>query len=147
MTAPGGSNSILGNRIAFNTNLGIDLADDVVTPNDPGDADIGANGLLHHPVITSASESSGTVTIYFDLDVAFGSYRIDIFTNPSEIDPTGHGEGQVFERSDTVTYTGVESLQVTYAGATDDQITLTATEELPGPTYGSTSEFSAVYCC
>ncbi len=50
----GTGNSVLGNTISFNGNLGIDLGPAGVTPNDPGDPDPGANLLQNFPVLSSA---------------------------------------------------------------------------------------------
>src|SRR5262245_10709577 len=47
-------NTITGNSIHDNTGLGIDLGDDGVTPNDPSDADSGANNLQNFPIIGTA---------------------------------------------------------------------------------------------
>ncbi|MDH3397302.1 MAG: right-handed parallel beta-helix repeat-containing protein, partial [Acidimicrobiia bacterium] len=76
-------NAILGNQMYDNVDLGIDLNNDGVTLNDlvPGDLDSGPNDLLNFPVITAASESAGTVTVDFDLDVPAGNYRIEFFSN------------------------------------------------------------------
>ncbi len=50
----GAQNTITGNQIFSNVQIGIDLGADLVTPNDPGDGDAGANGLQNFPVLTSA---------------------------------------------------------------------------------------------
>ena len=143
--------AVLGNSIAGSNGLGIDLAstngfnEDGVTTNDAGDADTGPNGHLNFPVITAATEIGATVTVDLDLDVPAGDYRIEAFTNPSGADPSGNGEGEEFETGTTITHTGsgIESFQVTYSGSAGDVVTLTATEDLGGGSYGSTSEFSA----
>jgi len=149
----GTGNSILRNEIRDNGDLGIDLAGGTedgfgVTDNDSGDADgPGPNDLLNYPEVTAAAESGGTVTVDFDLDVLAGEYRIDLYTNASGVDPSGHGEGEQWEATATVTHTGsgAESFQIVYSGAIADAVTLTATEESTGPVYGSSSEFSARY--
>ena len=60
--------TIKENSIFSNGGLGIDLTEDGVTPNDPGDTDTGVNGLQNFPVITSVVESSGSVEIVGTLD-------------------------------------------------------------------------------
>ena len=139
-------NSILRNSIRDNANVGLDLGADLVTANDAGDVDGGANDLLNHPEITGVVEVTGTVTVDFDLDVPAGDYRIEVFTNPTGPDPTGSGEGDVFEATTTITHTGSgpEGFQIVYSGASTDIVSLTATEESAGPAFGSTSEFSTV---
>ena len=141
--ASASANPILGNSIYSNTNIGIDLGDDGLTTNDAGDGDSGANGLLNFPVITSATESGGTVTVEFDLDVPAGNYRVEFFTNPSGADGTGYGEGETFVSA--VVVTAGSALSHTFAGAPGDVITATATHDLGGGSYGDTSEFSAAY--
>ena len=138
-------NSILRNSFVANSDIEIDLGLDGVTPNDPGDIDTGANGLLNFPLVTAAVESAGIVAIDFDLDVPADDYRVEVFTSPSGADPTGFGEGESFESASTISHTGsgVESFRVTYTGAAGDIVTLTVTEQSAGPAYGSTSEFSA----
>ena len=142
--AAAADNAILGNTMHANGELGIDLGGGGVTLNDAGDSDPGPNDLLNFPVITSATESGGTVTVDFDLDVPAGDYRVEVFTNPSGTDPSGYGEGEQFENGTTITHTGggAETFQVTYPGNIGDVVTVTATEQAVGPVYGSTSEFS-----
>ena len=138
--------TILGNHIWANSSIGIDLAGDGVTVNDSGDGDTGANDLLNFPVITSANETAGTISIDFDLDVPAGDYRIEFFTN-SSADPSGYGEGETYIASYAVAGHpgGVASYSTSFPGAGGDIISATTTEDLGGGSYGSTSEFSAVY--
>lgn len=143
--------SIRQNSIFANGDLGIDLSavasnnGDGVTPNDGGDGDAGGNDLLNFPVISSASEFAGVVTVNFDLDVPAGDYRIEFFANPSGADPSTNGEGEIFTDPVTISHggTGVESFVDTFAGAAGDIITATATES--GPVFLSTSEYSVAY--
>ncbi|MBI5947126.1 MAG: hypothetical protein HY875_03200 [Chloroflexi bacterium] len=51
-------NQVRGNRFESVGGMALDLNDDgIANPNDPGDADAGANGLLNHPVITKATQA------------------------------------------------------------------------------------------
>ncbi len=151
----GAGNAILSNEIYSNGTLGIDLGENAVTPNDPGDADSGPNALLNFPDITAATVSGGSVSVSFQLDVPAGSYRIEFFTNPSGTDTSDHGEGQVFAGERNVAHPGGGAVAFTHviAGASGDRITATATFCTDGATcaaFGSTSEFSAfelVACC
>lgn len=145
--APALDNSILGNRIYGNVLLDIDLNDDGITVNDPLDADLGSNDLLNYPVIVAAPEDGGTITAYFQLDVPAGDYRIEFFTNPSGAHGTGNGGGEVFAGARTITHggTGVEYFSHSFTGSAGDIVTATATEQLAGPAYASTSEFSAAF--
>ncbi|MCP4249031.1 MAG: hypothetical protein GY778_18460, partial [bacterium] len=147
----GTGNAILRNAISNNTGLGIDLAGGIedpngVTQNDSGDPDSGPNDLLNYPVITSATEISGTVSVDFDLDVPNGVYRVEFFTNPSGADPSGNGEGEVFaDYVDVSVSAGIPTpASTTFAGSSGDVLTATATEGTALP-FGSTSEFSAAY--
>ena len=146
--------SILQNAMSGNgtstAQIGIDLlasGDDslaapYVTANDVGDGDAGGNGLLNFPVVTSAVESGGTVTVDVDLDVPAGDYRVEFFSNPSGADPSGYGEGETFvDFLDVVGHTGGSaSYSTTFAGSAGDLLTATTTEDL-GASYGSTSEY------
>ena len=136
--------AILGNAIYGNGSLGIDLANNGVTSNDAGDGDSGANDLLNFPVITSAGESGGTATVEFDLDVPAGNYRVEFFTNTTA-DASGYGEGETLVHTEAISHPGggSQSFTASFAGGAGDILTATATEDLGGGSYGSTSEFSA----
>ncbi len=87
-------NSILGNSIFASGGLGIDLGNDGVTPNDPGDTDSGPNDLQNTPVIAALSSSPTDLLVTGSLDSAPSSrYRIEFFASDSA-DPSGSGEGQ-----------------------------------------------------
>ncbi|NNF65688.1 MAG: cadherin-like domain-containing protein, partial [Acidimicrobiia bacterium] len=139
----GDNNAVVNNAIQFNGALGIDLTGGGVTANDPGDGDIGANGLLNFPDITGAVETAGTVTVDFSLDVPNGTYTVEFFSNPSGADPTTYGEGESSKSSVTVSVTaGIPTPgSHIFPGSPGDILTATATEGA-APTYGSTSEFS-----
>ena len=142
MTGSSEGNSILANTIHSNGGLGIDLNNDGVTANDAGDGDTGQNDFMNYPVLTSAVESGGNVTVTFDLDVPAGTYRVEFFDNTAA-DGSGYGEGETFLGSvDVSPGTGLTHV---VSGASGDIITATATESLGGGNYGSTSEFSAFH--
>jgi len=148
-TDAGSDNPVIGNSIYANTGLGIDLSANGVTSNDGDDADSGPNDLRNFPEITSATESGGTVSVDFDLDLGaplVGDYRIEFFTNPDGIDGT-NGEGQLLASAITVSHggTGVESFSHSFAGTSTDTLTATTTDSLLAGGYGSTSEFSEWY--
>lgn len=94
---------IISNSIFANGGLGIDLGDDGVTPNDPGDPDTGANTLQNFPVLTSVTTSDGNTTIEGTLNsTADTSFYLEFFAS-EEADPSGFGEGQTFLGSTNVT--------------------------------------------
>jgi hypothetical protein len=151
VNAGAGDNAILRNAMAANGGLGIDLnataitsdaASDGATPNDPGDADGGGNGLLNSPELDPATEAGGTAPVSFDLDVPAGAYRVEFFSNPAGADPSGSGEGGAFAGAVSVTHTGAGTEGFTHAvpTAAGEVITATATA---GDGAGATSEFSA----
>jgi hypothetical protein len=128
-------NAILGNLIYGNEKLGIDLKWDGVTPNDPGDADIGPNNLQNYPVITGVSHSGGSTIVAGTLNSAASTtYRIELFANG--------GSEQSFLGSTNVTTdaTGNASFNLVLSQiAATPRVSATATD----PT-GNTSEFSPV---
>lgn len=134
------NNSIRGNNIYLNTKLGIDLGNDGVTLNDPGDADEGPNHLQNFPVLTSVTLSGSTATITGTLNsTPLSTFAIDFFA--SQIwDPTHYGEGQKYLGSITVTTdaSGNASFTATMPGvpAGYNYFASTATDAR-----GNTSEF------
>ena len=88
-------NSLHGNIINENGQLGIDLGGDGVTPNDnvPFDPDSGPNSLQNYPVITSATSVGGFTTIKGDLKTrAQQTYLLEFYSSTQK-DPSGYGEG------------------------------------------------------
>ncbi|PYS73360.1 MAG: hypothetical protein DMF73_06045, partial [Acidobacteria bacterium] len=111
------NNSVRGNAIFANTSngtlpnrgLGIDLAADGLTANDPNpsgcpaDGDAGPNNLQNFPVLSSAVSGGSTTTITGTLNSAAGTtFTIDFYSS-SICDPSGRGEGQTFLGSTTIT--------------------------------------------
>jgi len=141
-------NVFLQNRIAGNGGLGIDLNDDGVTANDAGDADTGGNGLQNFPVLTSAnSNSAGTTIVGTFNSNANTSYRIEFFSSATA-DTSGNGEGQTYLGFVNVTSnsSGNSTIDTTLSGVlltAGHVVSATATVDLGGGTYGSTSEFAA----
>jgi hypothetical protein len=94
-------NGIVGNSIAFNGGLGIELGGDGVTPNDlgpPPDQDSGPNGLQNFPelYVLPRTGQAGQVRLQVELDSWPGRlYRIDVFASRRP-DSSGYGEGQRF---------------------------------------------------
>ena len=136
---PAIEDSILGNSIFANGQLGIDLAPGTgVTPNDPGDADTGPNNLQNFPVLEKAS----TKQVHGRLNSQpGGTYRIEVFANAS-CDQSGYGEGARFLGALTVTTNpqGDAQFKLKFSAAVNagQFITATATDAA-----GNTSEFSA----
>jgi peptidoglycan hydrolase-like protein with peptidoglycan-binding domain len=140
--------SILGNSIFSNEELGIEIGDNGLNDIDIGDLDTGTNDLLNFPMIVTAEVDNGTVTVGYMLDVTpAGVYRMELFSNPSGVDTTGYGEGEVFVGSATISHagSGAESFSGAYTGGSaGDVVTMTATYDPSGngSGYGATSEFS-----
>jgi Ca2+-binding RTX toxin-like protein len=134
-------NSIVGNSIYSNGNLGIDLEDALVTSNDPGDADTGANDFQNFPELATAASTGASVTISGSLNSTPAStFRIEFFSNAA-LDPTGYGEGETYLGFADVTTDAASDVNfnVTLAAAVPvgHFITATATNAA-----GNTSEFS-----
>ncbi|MFM9903951.1 MAG: CSLREA domain-containing protein [Pyrinomonadaceae bacterium] len=144
-------NSIRGNVIYNNGNLGIDLSQsaiftdaDGVTPNDDcqKDADLGPNRLQNYPVLFApVFNPDGTVRVTGTLiSTPFSHFRLDVYAN-LVADPSGHGEGRSFLGTAEITLDGNgfgsidwNSIATAPNGA---YISATATDDL-----GNTSEFS-----
>ena len=135
----GTGNQILSNSIFDNTQLGIDLGDDGVTPNDPGDGDGSPNNLQNYPVLTTASVSGNTTIAGVLNSTPSTQFTIQFFANTA-CDPSGFGEGRTYLATDTPTTdgSGNTTTSATVAGDLTGQfITATATDP-----DGNTSEFS-----
>ena len=136
-------NSLRGNKIFSNGELGIDLwPEEGVTPNDPGDGDDGSNHLQNYPVLSAVATGGGLMAFKGSLhSTADTAFAIDFYAS-SACDPSGYGEGEYYlgtytvttDASGAVTFTTILHRGVFpgYAG------TATATDPS-----GNTSEFSA----
>jgi CSLREA domain-containing protein len=137
-------NQISRNSIFSNGGLGIDLIGgietdntDVPTPNDPGDADSGANNLQNKPVLTSAKTSSTKTTIVGKLgSTPAKTFNIEFFSNPSSTN-----EGKKFVGQKSVTTDGSGNATYTFSPAAKVPVGQTITATATGPS-GDTSEFS-----
>jgi len=138
-------NRIRANRIHSNTGLGIDLAGDGVTLNDPLDPDAGPNTLMNFPEQISVNYDSASNQTHVGGRVTSPSptsITVDLYANQFE-DPLRHGEGEVYLGSVTPNSDG--SFCFTLAGQIPlpvgppaPKVTATATDAA-----GSTSEFSS----
>ncbi|MCA9289087.1 MAG: hypothetical protein KDA05_10910, partial [Phycisphaerales bacterium] len=137
---------VTANSFRDNGGLAIDLLSQSgsgVTPNDPGDPDSGANGLLNFPVLDAAGASQGSVAITGTLNsLASRQFEIEFYASPA-CDLSGYGEGARYLGSTSVTTDG--------AGNTDIDAVISAVVA-PGEfvtaltidaATGDTSEFSA----
>ncbi len=144
----GNGNTLLDNHFSGNGGLGIDLGNDGVTLNDPGDADSGANGLQNFPVLSQAYSFGGNTTLTGTFDSSPGaSYRIEFFSSPVG-HASGQGEGQsLLGLIDLTTDgSGHAAFAVVLNGvsvAAGQIVSATATQDGGGGLYGSTSEFAA----
>ncbi len=94
----GTQNTLFGNSIHSNGELGIDLDANGVSANDPNDPDTGANNLQNFPIITSATSCSttGITTVSGSLDsIGNSSYLLEFFSDLA-CDPSGNGEARDF---------------------------------------------------
>lgn len=91
---------ILGNTFWSNGGLAIDIDNDGVTANDPGDGDVWRENF---PVLSSAAKLTGLTRVQGTLDgTANLNYRLEFFDNAS-CDSSGHGEGSAWLGSANLT--------------------------------------------
>lgn len=140
------SNTIRGNSIYSNSQLGIDLRwADGVTPNDLGDPDTGGNNLQNFPVITLAQGyANGTTRVQGTLNSnANTTFTLDFYYN-TFTDPSGHGEGQYYIGETTVATdgSGNAAFDVLLPIAIPPNVSVSGTATHAD---GSTSEFSLSY--
>jgi hypothetical protein len=136
--------NIYRNSLHSNGNLGLDLAADGVTLNDPGDVDTGPNARQNFPLLNNIITADGgaTSTINGSLSSTAGdTFRIEFFANDS-CDPSTFGEGELFIGSQNVTTDGSGNAMIAFGGASSfvgrPFITATATNLFTS----GTSEFS-----
>jgi hypothetical protein len=149
----GVGNTVVGNSISANTDLGLNLCADydsvnlvcndamLVTPNDPDDPDTGSNNLQNFPTLTSVI---GGLFIEGALDsIASSDFILDFYASPV-CDPSGNGEGEVYLGSQPVTtdVNGDIAFTAHLLGDLQDGWVVTATATDVG---GSTSEFSPCF--
>jgi hypothetical protein len=137
-----GSTRILVSQNSIWANaFGIDLFPSGITPNDPGDPDVGPNLLQNFPILTSAVSTSNGTSLSGGLNSEPNStFTIELFASPA-CNSSGNGEGQSFLGSLSVTTNslGDASFSSTFPRTLlpGDVITATATDA-----FGDTSEFS-----
>jgi hypothetical protein len=135
------------NSFRNNSGLAIDLDSapvafhgDGVTPNDPGDGDAGGNNLQNFPVVTSASQTGGTITVAGILNsIPSSTFTVELYSN-AVCDPSGFGEGETYLGSVPVTTnaSGNGTFNIALPGPATGFLTATATDAA-----NNTSEFSA----
>jgi hypothetical protein len=135
-------NRVSGNSIHDNGGLGIDLAGDGVTSNDPGDSDTGPNNLQNFPVLLSVTSTGASTSVQGTLNsLPSTAYQIDFYSSPA-CDASGNGEGQTFlgDASVATDASGNASFQASLPPLKASEQVVTATATDPA---GNTSEFSA----
>lgn len=136
------NNVIKGNSIYSNSSLGIDLNfDNIVAPNDAGDADTGANRLQNFPVLSAIALNQLGTNIKGSLNsLPNTQFRIDFYSNLA-CDASGNGEGALpFGTTQVITDAlGNAQIDVTFSSQLPANRTITATATDPT---GNTSEFS-----
>ena len=139
-------NSILSNSIFDNGCIGIDLADNGVTPNHKKSPTTGPNNFQNYPVIKKVEITGTSTQIRGTLQsVANSSFLIQFFSTPE----TGkkqnrEGKTQIGQTTVTTDANGCVSFTVILGPvAADSSITSTATLVNPNAGPSDTSEFSA----
>ena len=89
-------NLITLNSIYDNNGLGIDLQNNGVTFNDPGDPDTGPNEELNFPVIDSALYNVVQTTVYGTIDIDTDPTQATVEVFKAKLDPSNYGEGEIF---------------------------------------------------
>ena len=104
-------NLVTQNHIHDNGILGIAIDEPNVIPNDPLDADTGANGRQNFPSWNRPFISGDNAVVMGTMQGAANThYQIELFANDA-CDPSGYGEGQRFMVDITVTTDGTGSAE------------------------------------
>ena len=109
------NNPLIGNAIFANGGLAIDLNDDGVTINDPGDADSGPNGLQNYPTILSVAGGDQTHVQGTLASEPNSSYVIHFYAADT-LDPGGNARA--------IRYVGWTAVSTDANGSADFDITL-----------------------
>jgi hypothetical protein len=142
MVFSGTGNSVRGNSIFANTNLGIDLNGDGVTANDSSDADTGPNNFQNFPLLTSSSSNGSTTTIQGTLNSKPNTvFQIDFYSNAG-CDPSGNGEGARFFDTTSITTDANGNASINFVSSLALPAGRVISATTTDPT-GNTSEFSA----
>jgi hypothetical protein len=135
------NNTWAANSIYDNVGLGIDIAIDGVTANDPDDPDEGPNHYQNFPSLDSAVTSPGASQVRGTIDTRPSTaFTIHFYSSPSA-DPSGFGEGRTYlgAVSETTDANGDAAFIFNGPALTAGHVvTATAT------TSDGTSEFSAI---
>ncbi|HEY0159096.1 MAG TPA: Calx-beta domain-containing protein, partial [Thermoanaerobaculia bacterium] len=90
------NNTWAANSIYDNGLLGIDIAIDGVTPNDPDDPDVGPNNYQNYPELVSAVTTPSASQVRGTIDtVPAAAFTIHFYSSPAA-DPSGFGEGRTY---------------------------------------------------
>jgi len=133
-------NTLSDNRIYGNGGLGIDVNDDGITPNDPGDSDTGPNDLVNYPVFDSVVQTGADTFAVFG--TAAPKSRVELFLAAERGNPllqpegTTHGPAYRLLGWTTATVSGFFSFD-SIAKPEWSQLTATTTDTL-----GNTSELA-----
>lgn len=136
-------NAIRANSIRDNGDLGIDLGNTGVTPNDAGDPDAGPNGLQNFPAVTAVGSNGSQTQFSGTLNsLPNRTFRIDFYSSPA-CDPSGYGEGRTYVgwRDVTTNASGNASFNFTLSiGVSAGWVVAATASDLSAG--GQTSEFS-----
>lgn len=130
-------NAFVQNAVYNNQAIGIDLGDNGVTVNDPGDADTGADQELNFPIITGAVWAAGTTTVS---GTAAAGIQVELYR--ANIDPSGYGEGDLYLGTTTANAIGIWTLPV--GGLVVGNSVTAIGQDWIGGSTTNTSEFSPV---
>jgi hypothetical protein len=141
ISSSGIANVIRGNSISRN-GRGIDLNENGASPNDPGDADDGANHLQNFPILQSVTPGATTHVAGKFNSQPSTTYDLDFYVNPACSNfPRELLQGETYMGSTQVTTdgSGHAAIDVTIPFATNpgERVSVTATDPS-----GNTSEFS-----
>ena len=133
MVDAGSDRNTLSKNVTYdNKGLGIDLGNDGVTLNDPGDVDAGPNQQLNAPTMDLVVyKGSGRFQIF---GASIPNAIIEIFAG--DLDPSWHGEARVFITSTVANAGGAWSAIADTPGGSAILATTTATDSA-----GNTSEY------